>query len=572
MNTVRFVLAFVMVLPWASAALAATQGEEVYQKRCAVCHEQVNDRIPPRSALQKMPAASILRALDAGAMMAVAFTMSRDDRVAVATYLGTSDTPPGPSPTAFCADRAVRLPAAPTTSWIGWSPGSNNARFQSGPQAGLTVDQVRRLKLRWAFGFAGDTSAFAPPTVIDGQMFVGSAGGVIHAMRAESGCLQWTFQANGPVRSSIVVVPRGGQHALLFGDMTGWFYAVAAETGQLLWKIQVETHDSTRLTAGPIAYDGTVYVPVASWEETRAADLDYPCCTFRGSVVALRISDGRQLWKTWMTDAPVERGKNARGIMRYGPSGVGVWATPTLDVKRNLLYIATGDNYSEPATDMSDAVIALDRATGRVVWSRQLTENDVYNGSCAAIPEGCGPDFDFGDSPILIQAPDGRELLLAGQKSGIVWGLDPAKQGGSRVADARRRRRHQRRRAVGHGDRRAAGVRDGIRRQALAEPEPDGSAPRRARPGGRRRTHRASRRRRPAGVARRGDALPGGPAPRLQSRSTRRGDRDSRRGVRHLSGRAHPRARCGEWRAAVGLRYDARVRRRQRREGARRVD
>ena len=231
-------------------------------------------------------------------------------------------------------------------------------------------------------------------------------------------------------------------------------------------------------------YDGTVYVPVASWEETRAADLDYPCCTFRGSVVALRISDGSQLWKTWMTDAPVERGKNSRGIMRYGPSGIGVWATPTLDVKRNLLYIATGDNYSEPATDMSDAVIALDRATGRVVWSRQLTENDVYNGSCAAIPEGCGPDFDFGDSPILIQAPDGRELLLAGQKSGIVWALDPAKQGEVRVADARRRRRHQRRRAVGHGDRRAARVRDGIRRQALAEPEPDGSAPCRARPGG----------------------------------------------------------------------------------------
>jgi polyvinyl alcohol dehydrogenase (cytochrome) len=429
MNTMRLVLPLVMVLQWASGAPAAPQGEDVYQKRCAVCHDQVNDRIPPRSALQKMPAASILRALDAGAMMAVAFTMSRDDRIAVSEHLGTSDALSGPSPTAFCADRAVRLPAAPTTSWIGWSPGNNNARFQPGPAARLTVDQVRRLELKWAFGFAGDTSAFAPPTVIDGQMFVGSAGGVVHAMRAESGCLQWTFQANGPVRSSIVVVPHGGQHALLFGDMTGWFYAVAAETGQLLWKVQVETHDSTRLTAGPIAYDGTVYVPVASWEETRAADLDYPCCTFRGSVVALRISDGRQLWKTWMTDAPVERGKNARGTMRYGPSGVGVWATPTLDVKRNLLYIATGDNYSEPATDMSDAVIALDRATGRVVWSRQLTENDVYNGSCAAVPEGCGPDFDFGDSPILIQAPDGRELLLAGQKSGIVWALDPLKKG-----------------------------------------------------------------------------------------------------------------------------------------------
>lgn len=422
-------LACLLALTTASAAAAAPTGEEVYKARCAVCHEQVNDRIPARSALQKMPSARILRALDAGAMMAVAFTINREDRIAVASYLGTSEAPAGPAPAAFCRDRTVTLRATPTTSWVGWSPDQANTRFQPATQARLSVEQTRRLKLKWAFGFDGDASAFAPPTVIDGQMFVGSAGGVVHAMRAESGCLQWTFQANGPVRTAIAVVPHGAQHALLFGDMTGWFYAVTAETGALLWKVQAETHDSTRLTAAPIAYDGTVYVPVASWEETRAADLDYSCCTFRGSVVALRISDGTQLWKTYMTGLPAARGTNARGTMRYGPSGVGVWATPTLDVKRNLLYIATGDNYSEPDTDTSDAVIALDRATGRIVWSRQLTENDIYNGSCAANPEGCGPDFDFGGSPILIQAPDGRELLLAGQKSGIVWALDPAKKG-----------------------------------------------------------------------------------------------------------------------------------------------
>jgi len=211
--------------------------------------------------------------------------------------------------------------------------------------------------------------------------------------------------------------------------MTGWFYAVEAETGKLLWKIQVETHDSTRLTGGPVAYGGTVYVPVASWEETRSADADYACCTFRGSVVALRIRDGMQLWKTWMTGVPMERGKSSRRAINFGPSGVGIWSTPTVDAKRNILYVGTGDNYSEPATDTSDAVIALDLATGRVIWSRQLTPQDIYNGSCATDPTDCGPDFDFGSSPILTHAPDGRELLLAGQKSGIVWALDPSKKG-----------------------------------------------------------------------------------------------------------------------------------------------
>ena len=205
-------------------------------------------------------------------------------------------------------------------------------------------------------------------------------------MRAETGCLQWVFQANGPVRSSILAVPLGSQHALLFGDMTGWFYAVKAETGKLLWKVQVETHDSTRLTGGPAVHGGTVYVPVSSWEETRSADPEYPCCTFRGSVVALRIRDGKQLWKTWMTGVPVETGRSPRGTPTFGPSGVGVWSTPTVDAKRNLLYVGTGDNYTEPATDTSDAVLALDMATGRIVWSRQLTAQDVFNGSLRGRP------------------------------------------------------------------------------------------------------------------------------------------------------------------------------------------
>ena len=422
--------AFLLLLAmWASPLLAASSGEAVYQKRCAVCHDQINDRIPPREALQKMPSARILRALDAGPMMAIAFTISREDRMAVASYLGTNAPVAGPPAAAFCADRKVKLAATPKTSWNGWSPGLTNARFQPGDSARLSTDQVRRLKLKWAFGFDGDVTAFAPPTVIDGQVFVGSAGGLVHAMRAETGCLQWVFQANGPVRSSILAAPLGGQHALLFGDMTGWFYAVKAETGKLLWKVQVETHDSTRLSGGPAVHDGTVYVPVASWEETRSADADYACCTFRGSVVALRIRDGVQLWKTWMTGVPVESGKSSRGTINFGPSGVGVWSAPTVDAKRKLLYVGTGDNYSAPATDTSDAVIALDLATGRMVWSRQLTAQDVFNGICAGDPKTCGPDFDFGSSPILTRAPDGRELLLAGQKSGIVWVLDPVNKG-----------------------------------------------------------------------------------------------------------------------------------------------
>jgi polyvinyl alcohol dehydrogenase (cytochrome) len=429
---IHFYTAAVLVCMLQSLS-AQPLGEAVYLKRCAGCHEQANSRIPPRRALQQMPSARILRALDTGAMLAVALTMHRDERIAVASYLGTNTPIAAPPPSAFCADRAVKLAVEPGSSWNGWSPGSGNSRFQPAGAAGLSLDQVRHLELKWAFGFDGDVTAFAQPTVIDGELFVGSAGGLVHAMRAQTGCLQWVYQANGPVRSSIVMTSLGRQHALLFGDMTGWFYAVQAETGKLLWKVHIETHDSTRLSGAPAAYNGVVYVPVASWEETRAADPDYPCCTFRGSVAALRISDGALLWKTYMTAAPAQTGKNARGIPRWGPSGVGIWSAPTVDAKRGMLYVTTGDNYSLPATETSDSVMALNLATGRIAWSRQMTAGDAFNSSCRGdgvnCPSESGPDFDFASPAILVPRPDGRDVLLAGQKSGMVYALDPAQKG-----------------------------------------------------------------------------------------------------------------------------------------------
>lgn len=430
------VLALVTIAGAAALASAQPSGEAVYARRCASCHDQTNPRIPPKASLRQMPAARIVRALDTGAMMAIAFTMHRDERLAVASYLGTPDAVAGPRSTAFCADRTVRLNANAAGTWNGWSPAADNARFQPAARAGLTSESVGSLRLKWAFGFEGDVSAFAQPTVIGDYLFVGSAGGVVHAMQAASGCLAWVFQADGPVRAALVAAPAGqrdGRTLLLFGDMTGWFYALDAETGALRWKVQIDTHDSTRLTAAALPHDGVVYVPVASWEETRASDPGYACCTFRGSVVALRIADGSQVWRTYLVDPPKETGRNDRGTPRMGPSGVGVWATPTLDVTRRRLYVTTGDNYSSPATALSDAVVALDLATGRVRWARQVTSGDAYNGACGSGATNCpsekGPDFDFGSPAILAARPGGRDILVAGQKSGIVYAFDPDADG-----------------------------------------------------------------------------------------------------------------------------------------------
>jgi polyvinyl alcohol dehydrogenase (cytochrome) len=322
-------------------------------------------------------------------------------------------------------------------TWNGWSPARDNARFVPADIAKLTASDVSRLKLKWAFGFEGDISAFGQPTVIGDQMFVGSAGGMVHALQVRSGCVQWVFQANGPIRSGIVATQLDDRHVLLFGDLTGWFYALDAVNGRLIWSKRPEAHEAVRLSAPAVVHNGLVLVPVASWEETRSLNADYPCCTFRGSIIALRLRDGAEAWKTFTVPRAGEvTGKTSVGTATIGPSGVGVWSSPTIDLRRGRMYITTGNNYSLPATDTSDAIMALDLNTGRIVWTKQALANDVYNSACASVPargpscpEESGPDHDFGSPAILVRTAGGRELLLAGQKSGVVWAFDPDKNG-----------------------------------------------------------------------------------------------------------------------------------------------
>jgi polyvinyl alcohol dehydrogenase (cytochrome) len=418
------------------AAAQTVSGEALYKTRCAACHDNADGRTPPRAVLQAMTPSRILRTLDFGAMMTIAYTLRREEREAVAAFLGKPGPEPRPRPEAYCADRSVSVIDVTKASWNGWSPSRDNARFVPGPLAGLTAEQVPKLKLKWAFGFEGDVSAFSQPTVIGNQIFVGSASGVVHALRADTGCLQWTFQANGPIRSAIVATPFEGGHLLLFGDLTGWFYAIDAASGGQVWRARPEEHEAVRLSAPPVVHDGLVIIPVASWEESRALNPDYPCCTFRGSVTALRLTDGNIAWKRFMVPAAALRtGKTPTGTDTFGPSGVGIWGSPTIDVKRRRIYVTTGNNYSLPATPLSDAVVALDLDTGAIVWSHQALPNDVYNSACSltpkasSCPEGSGPDYDFGSPAMLVTMPNGRELVLAGQKAGIVWAFDPDANG-----------------------------------------------------------------------------------------------------------------------------------------------
>jgi polyvinyl alcohol dehydrogenase (cytochrome) len=438
MTARAFIRAAVGLLAVAASARAlpdAPSGEAIFAARCAMCHDappSADNRAPPKALLKQMSVARIIRTMDFGAMMSLTYMLDRAQREAVAAYLGVPGEDRAPPPSAFCAQRAVTIAKPATGDWNGWSPAATNARYQARP--GLSAAQLGRLRLKWAFGFAGDVNAFAPPAVLSTNLFVGSAGGSIYALDARTGCIHWHYQADGPVRSAMLVAPLdagGARHAVLFGDQAGRFYALAGETGELLWRARPDEHEATKLTGTPIARDGIVYVPVASWEESRPLNPAYECCTFRGSVVAYRIANGEKIWQSFLvTEAPLAGEKNGQGVREWGPSGAGTWSAPTLDEARGLLYVTTGNNYTGQ-TPMSDAVVALKLADGAIAWSKQLTPGDEFNLSCnRSGGSGCpGMDYDIGASAVLERLPGGVERLLIGQKSGVVYGLDPARSG-----------------------------------------------------------------------------------------------------------------------------------------------
>lgn len=403
--------------------LSAQDGSAIYKSRCAACHDKPVGRIPPVSALRAMTSGAIRDALDHGSMQTQAEGLSAAERKAVAEYLSQSTPEQGSTvPNACPSGNATPELAASEFAWASWGATPENTRFQDAKQAGLSAAELPKLELKWAFRLDDEKSPRSQPAVAFGRVFVG-AGRDLYALDAKSGCAYWVFHADEPVRSAIAVSMN--RHAVFFGAHST-LYAVSAATGKLLWKKRIDTHPAALLTAAPAVYAGVLYVPVSSFEEALAASPKYACCTFRGSVVALNAANGDRLWKTYTIQ---QHDADAQG-----PSGAAVWSTPTFDNTRNRLYIATGDNYSNPPSKTSDAVLALDAKTGKIVWSRQLTPGDVYNIGCDIrlkknCPAGSGNDFDFGQPPILVPLANGKRALVIGQKSGIVHALDPDAEG-----------------------------------------------------------------------------------------------------------------------------------------------
>jgi polyvinyl alcohol dehydrogenase (cytochrome) len=324
--------------------------------------------------------------------------------------------------------------------WQGWGNDVENTRYQAKP--GLSAKDLARLKPKWTYAYVG-RSAIGQPTVIGDRVFVTHANGRVSALDAKSGCEYWNFETNSSVRTPVIVVPIANKsaptkYAAIFGTFSAVEYALDAETGAELWHTKMDDHVVARLTGAATFLNGVVYVPVSSHEETTAPSEKYACCTFRGAIVALDSVSGKVIWKAFgIPSEPKPLKVNTSGVQMFGPAGGAIWSAPTIDTKRGLIYAATGNSYTDADTDGgNDSIVAFDIKTGKRVWASQVTPKDSFLLGCSKgragkgnCPEEIGPDHDFGSSPLLRTLAGGKQIIVAGQKSGLVYGLDPDQQG-----------------------------------------------------------------------------------------------------------------------------------------------
>jgi polyvinyl alcohol dehydrogenase (cytochrome) len=417
---------------------APPDGAKLYEQRCAVCHDNPQDRTPPKSVIARRAPEEVIAALTTGSMKTQAAGLKELEIRAIAVYL-TGKQPGGVLDPSQLANRCT-APAGPINlkapGWNGWSPDLDNTHYQ--PKPGLKAEDVPRLKLKWAFAYPA-TMAIGQPSIIGNRLYVTSDSGQVISLNAQTGCAYWATSVGSPVRTSVSVgpLPAGSKakFAAYFGDERATVYAVNAETGEQLWKIKLDNHPVARITGSPVLHGTRLYVPVSSVEEAISRPDKYECCKFRGSMAALDAHTGKLIWQTYtIPDEPKPYKKNAAGTQLYGPAGAAVWLAPTIDPKRGVLYVGTGNSYTDVPTGGSNAIIAFELATGKIRWINQVLPNDNFIMNCRQpgqgnCPEKAGPDFDFGSSPILRKLPNGKDVLLAGNKGGILFALDPDKEG-----------------------------------------------------------------------------------------------------------------------------------------------
>jgi polyvinyl alcohol dehydrogenase (cytochrome) len=419
-------------------------GKAAYQQYCAACHNQPATRAPALAALRQLSAQTLRFALTEGIMRQQGSAVPREQFEQLIGYLAAADTGGADWVAGMMCkpeQRTVDVSQPVAMSMVGTDV--RNSRRLSAQQSGLTSADLRNLELAWAIAFPKTASLRTSAVIVGSTLFYSPVQtGKLLALDTHSACVKWAYDAGAPLRSSLSYGDLGGgKLALIFGDARGNVHTVEPKTGTQIWKGEARHDAFGGITGAPVLTGNRIIVPISSSGVGRGADPKYECCEGHGAVVVLDASSGQKLWVAHtMEDAKYTGKVSSTGVKQRGPSGAPIWSTPAVDVQRGLVYAGTGQATSLPATNTSDAVLALDLATGHLKWSFQALARDVWHLGCQFDPTKSGPncpsaadsvlkDYDFGAGIVIGKRRDGRDMLIGGQKSGDLWGLDPDAQG-----------------------------------------------------------------------------------------------------------------------------------------------
>ena len=419
-------------------AQEAHPGAAVYQKACAVCHDKpAETNSPAFSTLTQMTARTITAALTTGKMQSQAAGLSAREKSDLVGFLSANYTGDDWIARMMCSAKrkVVNVSVDPTVRGFGFD--LKNTRHLTAQQTGLKTADFKQMELAWVLAFPGVTAMRSQPAVVGETMFLPIAedSKVFAINIAGEPCVQWVAKTDTILRSGIAFGEQpNGRKIIALNDYNAMVYTFDARTGELLWKTKVGPFELSLGTGTPAIHKGVVYVPGSQQEIMRGAANSHLCCKTHGLVAALDAVTGEKIWEAHtMEDAKPVRDRGD-GQMLWGPSGAPIWTSPVIDEKRGVLYVGTGEATSAPAHKNTDAVLAIDLKTGAIRWSFQATANDIYLAGCGRGGLNCERDtvyldVDFGASMILAQRSDGSDVILAGQKSGTLWALDPDKKG-----------------------------------------------------------------------------------------------------------------------------------------------
>ncbi|MES2606055.1 MAG: PQQ-binding-like beta-propeller repeat protein [Pseudomonadota bacterium] len=417
---------------------ANAAGQAIYDASCASCHGMPEaTKAPPVDTLKRMGPRAVSYALTNGKMKVQGSSLSPQQLDDVVSYLSaTADV--DNSWIASHACMADRMEVATGTPTVGqWGIDSHNNRRLTAEQAGLTTADMGKLELAWALAFPQTANMRSQPVVVGNTMYLSIVdSGQLFALdiAGDSPCVKWVYEHDVPLRTALGYhTLDDGRHVLLFADAATHVLMMDAVTAEVIWTATVKVTSVSNVTAMPVLFEDKVFVPISSGELNMGAVPDYECCTSHGAVVALNVKDGERLWVYHTMEDAKPTTVSKVGTQQYGPSGAPIWTAAAIDEKRRLIYVGTGENTSAPATDTSDAILAIRMDDGSLAWKYQTTPNDIFLTGCMNVPDGpnCPPassinkDWDFGAGLMLAKKPDGSELVMAGQKNGVVWALNP---------------------------------------------------------------------------------------------------------------------------------------------------